>query len=307
MDNQQLIQNYKQWLKGNGSADNTIKRYVRSVQHFTNFYEESMKKEINYQQVMPGDLQEWKSHMMQNLKYSDSTSNNYIKCIKAFFSFLIEIKAIQTSPAALLKPIKIQNMNKDKWLTEKEEVNLCFIVENSRNAWNNEWLFKRNRTAFYFMLKAGLRISEVCALDMADIQNGFIYVRHSKGQKTRRIYMSQDLAEIYVEYLPYREDRIKTGKVKETAAAALFFGERGNRLTVNGLAKVMIDLAQLINLADLTAHTLRHTFAHNLATTGASLTEIADILGHDTLQTTRIYITSSEKEQATAIERANNK
>lgn len=310
MNNDQLIKDYEQWLNGKGSSENTIKRYLRSVRHFTKFHESTnndTNESIDYLNVMPGDLQDWKNHMTNELKYSDSTANNYMDCIKPFFLFLVEIKAIKRSPAALLKKIKIQNIETVKWLTTKEEANLCFIVENSQDYWNNEWLFIRNKTAFYFMLKAGLRISEVVALDLDDISNGFIYVRHSKGGKTRRIYMSRDLAEIYLEYLPYREKRIAEGKVQEGSKNAIFLGERGNRFTVNGLAKVMIEISKFSQIPDLSAHTLRHTFAHNLAITGASVTEIADIMGHDSLQTTRIYLKTSADEQAAAIEKANNK
>lgn len=302
-----IIGAYHDFLKNDDIADNTIKRYLRAVNHFSLFYEDFYKEQIEFRKVLPGELQEWKRYMQEILQYSDSTTNNYIECIRRFFKFLVDTHVIDISPADRIKCIKIQNTHTVRWLDEREETNLCFIVDNSKDLWNSEWLFERNRTAFYLMLKAGLRISEVAALNVTDIENGFISIRHSKGQKSRNVYMSKDLAKIYANYLPVRTQRLNEGKVRATAKQALFFGERGNRITTSGLAKVMKEIAEISNIENLTAHTLRHTLAHNLVVAGASLVEVADILGHDSLQTTRIYTTSSAHEQANIIEKANNK
>lgn len=148
------------------------------------------------------------------------------------------------------------------------------------------------------MLNTGPRISEVAALDIDDLiiadRSGSLKVRLGKGGKSRTVPLNSDTRKVLRDYM--------NGRTK----VPLFLSQRGkvtNRLTASGIRQVIDQYAYLAKLPELYRHALRHTFARNLLKTGEGLEIVAEILGHKSLNTTRVYTQPSERDKANAVEK----
>ena len=169
------------------------------------------------------------------------------------------------------------------------------------------------------MWKAGLRVSEVTALDLADVtiqssQRGTVEVRLGKGRKTRTVPLNRDVIDALQMWLKIRP---------ESDDLALFLSRSGIRITARAVQSSVEQIghaaAALIKarssedrvLADslnaLTPHVLRHTCGKRLLDAGAQLTEVAAILGHTDLNMTRRYTQPGEEDLHRAVGRTASK
>jgi integrase/recombinase XerC len=148
------------------------------------------------------------------------------------------------------------------------------------------------------MLGAGLRISEAAALKVSDVElnvrSGWVYVRTGKGMKPRLIPLSVHVRKALQAYFKICPDE---------DTEDLFIGQRGP-LSEWGIHAIVKKYAYQARQDDVTAHTLRHSFAKNLVDAGTPLDQVAKLLGHERLDTTRIYTQPSERDLERAVRRA---
>lgn len=290
-----ILQDFETWLRIEGKRPNTVRRYIRIA---TDFLEWLSAAGGDLATVSPLDLQDWKQHLLtgKEKKYSIATINNSIKGLKTFFEFLRSTGKIGINPAEKLKAQKIQGDREPRWLDRAERSRLLFYVDNEQLRRKNPWRFARNRAICFAMLHAGLRVGEVVALEVRDVDlaAGVIAVRDGKGGKSRTVDMNRDLCDAVREWLDIRGDG---------ASPRLFLSQRGGPLTENGITHLFQTLRKKTGIPDLTPHVLRHTFAHDLAERGVPLQTVADLLGHANLNYTRVYVTSSRKEKKAAVEK----
>ncbi len=140
------------------------------------------------------------------------------------------------------------------------------------------------------MLYGGLRVSDVVGLDLSDAtitpRSGQMICRHGKGNKLRIVPLpveARRMLSLYLECRPPVEDQ------------AVFVGERGP-LSEDGVRAICSRYSAITGVS-FTPHTLRHTFAHRLlASTNNDIVALAQILGHESLNTTSIYTKRSQDE-----------
>ncbi|HEX7840314.1 MAG TPA: tyrosine-type recombinase/integrase, partial [Kofleriaceae bacterium] len=134
----------------------------------------------------------------------------------------------------------------------------------------------------------GLRVSELCALDLSDIDRGrygvaMLIVRHGKGNKSRQVPIGGAADRALAAYLPVRAELARTG-------AALFVNAAGRRLTPRSVQRLVKRWTVAGGVhADATPHSLRHSFATHLLDEGVDLRAIQELLGHASLASTQIY------------------
>ena len=142
------------------------------------------------------------------------------------------------------------------------------------------------------MLDTGLRISELCALDIDDIDKEDLsaLVIGGKGEKDRTVLFTQSSVEVLESWEPIRERRIRDSN--EIGLRAVFVSSRGRRINPRSIQKMMDRLAEAADIpkSRLSPHTLRHTFATGLLERGADLVTIQRLLGHSSIATTRVYL-----------------
>jgi integrase/recombinase XerC len=141
-------------------------------------------------------------------------------------------------------------------------------------------------------LDTGLRVSELCGLDLddIDIEDLSALVIGGKGEKDRTVLFTESTVGVIEAWEPIRESRLSmSGDEKQRA---LFLSSRGRRINPRSIQKMMDRLADSADIprSRLSPHTLRHTFATGLLERGADLVTIQRLLGHASIATTRIYL-----------------
>ena len=142
------------------------------------------------------------------------------------------------------------------------------------------------------MLDTGLRVSELCALDIDDIDKEDLsaLVIGGKGEKDRTVLFTQSSVEVLESWEPIRERRLMNAD--DAGLRAVFVSSRGRRINPRSIQKMMDRLADSADIpkSRLSPHTLRHTFATGLLERGADLVTIQRLLGHSSIATTRVYL-----------------
>ena len=142
------------------------------------------------------------------------------------------------------------------------------------------------------MLDTGLRVSELCALDIDDIDKEDLsaLVIGGKGEKDRTVLFTQSSVEVLESWEPIRERRLMDAD--DGGLRAVFVSSRGRRVNPRSIQKMMDRLADAADIpkSRLSPHTLRHTFATGLLERGADLVTIQRLLGHSSIATTRVYL-----------------
>ncbi|HIG33765.1 MAG TPA: hypothetical protein EYQ11_02645 [Candidatus Poseidoniales archaeon] len=142
------------------------------------------------------------------------------------------------------------------------------------------------------MLDTGLRVSELCALDIDDIDKDDLsaLVIEGKGEKDRTVLFTQNSVEVLESWEPIRERRLRN--IDDAGLRAMFISSRGRRINPRSIQKMMDRLADAADIpkSRLSPHTLRHTFATGLLERGADLVTIQRLLGHSSIATTRVYL-----------------
>lgn len=142
------------------------------------------------------------------------------------------------------------------------------------------------------MLDTGLRVSELCALDIDDIDKEDLsaLVIGGKGEKDRTVLFTKNSVDVLESWEPIRESRIRDSQ--DVGLRAMFVSSRGRRINPRSIQKMMDRLADASDIpkSRLSPHTLRHTFATGLLERGADLVTIQRLLGHSSIATTRVYL-----------------
>lgn len=148
----------------------------------------------------------------------------------------------------------------------------------------------RNYLIVSILYGCGLRVSEMCALEISnlDFSNETIHI-HGKGDKDRIVIMYDELKEKLLKYISFeRIELLKKGDNIESRY--LFINNHGGNLTPRGVRVILNTIIDKMGETyKITPHMLRHSFATALLDNGADLRSVQELLGHSNLSTTQIY------------------
>jgi integrase/recombinase XerC len=158
----------------------------------------------------------------------------------------------------------------------------------------------RDRAIALLPLYAGTRIAEIRALDVADVRlsarKGELHLV-GKGEKSRTVPVHPKLRQALAAWLAERPSR------RGADSAALFTSGRGTRMTTDAIADVITAITKAAGLDDhVTSHVLRHTFGTELTRSGVDLVTVAELMGHASLETTRLYTRPSAADLQRAVD-----
>lgn len=206
--------------------------------------------------------------------YEKSSVARKLSSLKSFYRFLNRKKIVLHNPVRAVKTPKITK-RLPGFLTEYQTQKILDISGNDEGS-------LRNRAIMEVLYGAGLRASELVALNIKDLDfyNEVILVK-GKGSKERIVPLGSYAQKAVKEYLAVRKDRNNQG---------LFLNLRGKRLTTRSVQTIVKRLVSRVAEASHTnPHTLRHSFATHLLERGADLRAVQELLGHSSLSTTQIY------------------
>ena len=212
--------------------------------------------------------------------YAKTTIARRLAAVRTFGKFLLREDALTSNPAEALR-----GPRKDRPLPHFLTV---ADVGKLLDTPGDDPLGLRDRAVFETLYSAGLRVSELVGLDLADcdLGDGVVVVR-GKGKKERLALLGEPAAKAVAGWLPDRQRVLgEFGRTSE----AVFINRRGTRLTTRSVGRLLLKHCRRAGLDPRTTpHTLRHSFATHLLDAGADLRGVQELLGHKSLATTQIY------------------
>jgi integrase/recombinase XerD len=165
---------------------------------------------------------------------------------------------------------------------------------------SSDGLGRRDRAILEVLYATGLRISELAALDVddVDIGDGTVVVRSGKGNKGRVVPMGRQARSAVGDYLSVTRPVLSKRQPARSPGthAALFLNARGGRLSRQGCWKILKGYARTAGIEDrVSPHTLRHSFATHMLDAGADIRVVQELLGHASLATTQVYTLVSDQ------------
>lgn len=261
---------FKALLVSEEKSAATTEKYIRDVKAFAEYMQNN---EITKESVLA-----YKKHIQQN--YAVRSVNSMIASINGFFSFLCwyDLK---------VKALKIQRQmfcSEEKELTKPEYLRLCRAADEKRN--------ERLKLILQTICGTGIRVSELRYITVEAVKNGEAVVNCKS--KTRVIFIVKELRKKLLRYAA--EQNIKTGMIFITKA-----GKPINRTNIWREMKSLCKAAN-VNPQKVFPHNLRHLFARVFYGIEKDIAKLADILGHSSINTTRIYIISTGTEHRRRME-----
>ncbi|GGE38953.1 site-specific tyrosine recombinase XerD [Psychroflexus planctonicus] len=274
---QKEFQNYLRIERG--LAENTVNNYgldLLKLIHFLKDYQiEASPLSINSKQ-----LYEFVHELSKAVNARSQA--RIISGIKSFFEYLLIEDFRTDNPAELIETPKIGRKLPDT-LSTQEIDQLVAAIDLSHPQG------ERNRAIIETLYACGLRVSELITMKLSDLyfDEGFISVT-GKGNKQRLVPISDHT----VKYINIYRNEIRVHQdIAKSASDVLFLNRRGKPLTRAMIFTIVKNLAKEANInKKISPHTFRHSFATHLLENGADLRAIQQMLGHESITTTEIYM-----------------
>lgn len=276
---EQLRQRFRGWLcVQRGLANNTADSYdfdIRKLQEFLAGERKGLR-EVDYPM-----LQQFAA-VLYDLGIAEASRKRIIAGVKTFFHFLSSEGYLDEDPSLLLETPKV-----GKHLPEVLSLSEIDAMEVAIDPESNESL--RNRAIIETLYGCGLRVSELVNLEFSHLMlNEEFMIVNGKGDKQRMVPMSPTAIRCIADYVERERSGITARRGDENV---VFLSRRGTRLTRQMVFVIIKRLAFAADIRkNVSPHTLRHSFATHLLEGGANLRAIQQMLGHESIATTEIYL-----------------
>ena len=215
-------------------------------------------------------------------QYSKATIARKLATLRSFYKFLVKRNQLTSNPVVAVRTPK-QEKKLPRFL-DYEEVKKLLDTPPQDN-----WLGARDRAILETLYSTGIRVSELVALNMDDIDflGEVVHVR-GKGKKERITPIGSSALQVIQYYMEYRNKRAQNNTNFDSKV--LFVNKHGRRLSTRSVRRKMDKYLKMAGLDPaISPHTLRHSFATHMLNNGADLRSVQELLGHQSLSTTQIY------------------
>jgi integrase/recombinase XerC len=215
-------------------------------------------------------------------QYSKSTIARKLATLRSFYKFLVKRNQLSSNPVTVIRTPK-QEKKLPRFL-EYEEVKRLLETPPVNN-----WLGARDRAIMETLYSTGIRVSELVALNMDDIDflGEVVHVR-GKGKKERIAPIGSSALQVIQHYMEFRSKRAQSNPNFDSKV--LFVNKHGGRLSTRSVRRKMDKYLKMAGLdPQISPHTLRHSFATHMLNNGADLRSVQELLGHQSLSTTQVY------------------
>jgi len=293
VDAEAVLATYAAWLKRQPLATRSRDAYLAQVRGFLTWLagSEHGPQALTEPHVRDWAVRDYKRHVKTAKRWAPASVNQALAAIDNFY------RSLSAGRPEVLREELTQVAPRS--LEEADQRRFLRIVEASPSS--------RDRAMATVFFYAGLRLSELAALDMADVEmsarRGRLKVRTGKGDAYREVPLNSASRKALDEWFAARIDQLAALAEAggEGEAAALWLSRSGRRMSSRAVDLVVRRLATEAKLA-LSAHVLRHTFVTNLIRSGADVVLVAEIAGHRRLDTTRRYSLPSQADKDAAVE-----
>lgn len=312
---EELLSYWLEDLQNNDHAPGTIRRYKSAIESFLSWYSREEHRSLAVELLTPITLVGYRNFLQRTQGRATSTVNGHVSALRAWCSWMTEQHYLDINPAKRIKLVGRQEASSREGLSDSQVNALLRQVQSSsRDA-------VRNYAIIQLLLQTGMRLDECSHLNVEDIEfgerSGRVTIRHGKGNKARTVPLNASVRQALANYLAPRFGCDPT--VKAVAQAwphprsgakpiSLWRSQKGGMLTTSAMRQmidIIVRVAAVRGLVppDTSAHTLRHTFARNYLTEyPGDIVGLAALLGHISLDTTRIYSQPSVEQLTTRVE-----
>lgn len=275
----ELIADYQAYMKlERGMAGNTLLAYTRDVKHLTDYLNETA---TDLAAATDMDIHGFLA-TLHELGIQPRSQARILAGIRSFYRFLRIEGYVEADPSQLVEMPRLPEHLPDVLSVEEIDAMIAAI-----DPAKSESL--RNHAIIETLYGSGLRVSELIGLRLSrlNIDEGYVIVE-GKGSKQRLVPLSDVSVELIREYVA--DDRGMYG-IKSGNGDVLFLSRRGEALTRVMVFYIVSRLAEAAGIGKkVSPHTLRHSFATHLLEGGANLRAIQEMLGHESIATTEIYV-----------------
>lgn len=262
------IENFETYLRQGNMAENTIAAYLYAVKEYY-----SRHKELNKRSLLV-----YKTYLIE--KFKPKTVNLRIQAMNKYLDYMNKSRL-------RLKSVKVQQRSYLENVISNADYN--FLKNKLKKEENREWYF-----VVRFLAATGARVSELVQLKVEHIALGY-YDIYTKGGKIRRLFIPKKLREEAIEWL----------KSENRTSGYLFLNRFGERITTRGISQQLKNYAKKYGLNEkvIYPHSFRHRFAKNFLEKFNDISLLADLMGHESIETTRIYLRRTSAEQQDIVDR----
>jgi integrase/recombinase XerC len=317
----QAIEKYLEYLRSvRNSSPHTVLNYGKDLQQFTAYLSPPGEKVPALEKITHQIIREYVGHLHSQGLQKSSIARK-LASLRSFFKYSVREGMLKENPARLVPTPKLPKRIPS--VLSAEEMNgflnqlaqpakpsvdgkrASRSAEETRPAkrstsYDEVLLLKRDRALLELLYAAGLRVSELTGLNLADMDRREKMLRvRGKGNKERIVPYGGKAQEALEAYWPVREQLLlQAGPGSRRRgppdSEAIFLNYTGRRLTQRSVGRIVKKYVRLANMNwDLHPHSLRHAFATHLLADGADLRAIQELLGHQSLSTTQKYTHAS--------------
>lgn len=279
MNINESLSGFETYLKACGFAVNTQQNYSRTMRKFCG-YLECGNGPTEISEIRKSHVIEFLANCEENGEKSNTVAVRALTLIK-FFRRLKEEGEIAADPTERI-PIPKETQRVPRYVSPAQ-IEALLDQPDTTTPWG-----LRDRALLEVIYSSGLRISEALDLELQDIdtENGFIYVRHGKGGKSRAVPMGATAAQWLSRYIQEGWRKLLSCSCSEI----VFISRNGQRLCRQAAGKAIAAYVKSAGLPEwIAAHYLRHAAATHMLQGGAGLAYIQEMLGHARPESTRIY------------------
>ena len=312
----ELLEAWRNFLQDHDRSVGTVKKYTQAVTHFLDWYEREEQAPLSLEGLTPIALIGYRNELQHEQHKSTSTINLRISALRAWCGWMTEQGILPADPAAHVKLIGGQESSNRSGLKSAQINALLRQAQVSRDK-------ERNYAIVQILLQTGIRLSECASLTFEDLtfgeRSGLLLVRAGKGNKTRSVPLNASAREALAIYVAPRLG-IEKSTLKAVAASwpkskspvahePIFLSQKGGALTTSAMGQMIAGIVEATRglvPEETSAHTLRHTFARSyLAQYPGDVVGLATLLGHSSLDTTRLYSKPSVDQLSRRVEQLN--
>lgn len=273
-----IVRRYTQYLRMEKSfTDNTLSAYLMDLQKLLNYYSD---EGIDYRTVTLEQLDNFSATLI-DLGIQPRSLARVLSGVRSFYRFLVLERELETDPTELLETPQIGKHLPEVLTVQEIDAILSMIPQDKVEG-------VRDRAIVEILFSCGLRVSEMCGLEMSNLylEEGYIRV-HGKGRKERLVPIGDEAISKLEAWFALRRDiAIKPGHENYVFVSA----RRGTKLSRISIFVYIKEYAALAGIQkNISPHTFRHSFATSLLEGGANLRAIQAMLGHESISTTEIY------------------
>ncbi len=280
---QEQVDRFLRYLKDEkGYSDNTIAAYGNDLRQFLSLLDQVTTGSVGSWAEVDHQLIEAYGEYLEEQTYARSTVARKVASVKSFFSFLLDTDRLTDNPTNALSAPKIERQL-PRVMSEEDVERLLAQPAKAKPP-----KALRDRALLELLYATGMRVSEVIALQLEDIDLEETSVLSAgRDGRQRQLSLPPQAFEALSVYL----EKGRAALLHDRMETTLFVNQRGRPLTRQGLWLIIKSYVEAADLdPGVTPHTLRHSCAAHRLARGGNLHQVRELLGHANISTTQVYV-----------------